>query len=30
MLRSVVLCLVLVYLFDESWVISMDAVIHPL
>jgi hypothetical protein len=30
MLRIVVLCLVLVYLIDESWMISMDVVIHPL
>jgi hypothetical protein len=27
-LRSTVLCLVLVYLIDESWMISMDVVIH--
>jgi hypothetical protein len=30
MLRTAVLCLVLVYLIDESWMISMDVVIHPL
>jgi hypothetical protein len=30
MLKPAVLCLVLVYLFDESWMISMDAVIHSL
>jgi hypothetical protein len=26
MLRTVVLCLVLVYLINESWMISMDVV----
>jgi hypothetical protein len=30
MLRLAVLCLVLVYLIDDSWVISMDGIIHPL
>jgi hypothetical protein len=30
MLRPTVLCLVLVYLMDDSWTISMDVVIHPL
>jgi hypothetical protein len=30
MLRPIVLCLVLVYLIDESWMISMNVVIHPL
>jgi hypothetical protein len=30
MLRHVVSCLVLVYLIDESWVICIDVVIHPL
>jgi hypothetical protein len=30
MLRTVVLCLVLVYLINESWMISMDVVIHLL
>jgi hypothetical protein len=30
MLRLAVLCLVLVYLIDDSWMISMDVVIHPL
>jgi hypothetical protein len=30
MLRPAVLCLVLVYLIDESWMISTDVVIHPL
>jgi hypothetical protein len=30
MLRHVVLCVVLVNLIDESWMISMDAVIHLL
>jgi hypothetical protein len=30
MLRLAVLCQVLVYLIDDSWVISMDGVIHPL
>jgi hypothetical protein len=29
-LRPIVLCLVLVYLIDESWMISMEVVIHPL
>jgi hypothetical protein len=30
MLRPTVLWLVLVYLIDDSWMISMDVVIHPL
>jgi hypothetical protein len=30
MLRNVVLCLVLVYHIDNSWMISMDVVIHLL
>jgi hypothetical protein len=30
MLRTASLCLVIVYLIDESWMISMDVVIHPL
>jgi hypothetical protein len=30
MLRPAVLCLVLVYLIDESWMISIDVVIHSL
>jgi hypothetical protein len=30
MLITVVLCLVLVYLINESWMISMDVVIHLL
>jgi hypothetical protein len=30
MLRPIVLYLVLVYLIDESWMISMDGVIHPM
>jgi hypothetical protein len=29
MLRPAVLCLVLFYLIDESWMISMDVVIDP-
>jgi hypothetical protein len=29
-LRPTVLCLVLVYLIDDSWMVSMDVVIHPL
>jgi hypothetical protein len=28
-LRTAVLCQVLVYLIDESWMSSMDVVIHP-
>jgi hypothetical protein len=30
MLRSVVLCLVLVYLINDSWMNSMKVAIHPL
>jgi hypothetical protein len=30
MLRTAFLCLVIVYLIDESWMISMDVVIHLL
>jgi hypothetical protein len=30
MLRTAVWCLVLVYLIDESWMISVDVVIHSL
>jgi hypothetical protein len=30
MLRTAVWCLVLVYLIDESWMISVDVVIHLL
>jgi hypothetical protein len=30
MLRTAVWCLVQVYLIDESWMISVDVVIHPL
>jgi hypothetical protein len=30
MLRHAIFCLVLVYLIDELWMISMDVVIHPL
>jgi hypothetical protein len=30
MLRTAVWCPVLVYLIDESWMISVDVVIHPL
>jgi hypothetical protein len=30
MLRPTVSCLVLVYLFDTSWMISMVVVIHPM
>jgi hypothetical protein len=30
MLRTTVWCLVLVYLIDESWMISVDVVVHPL
>jgi hypothetical protein len=30
MLRTAFLYLVIVYLIDESWMISMDVVIHPL
>jgi hypothetical protein len=30
MLRPAVLCLVLVYLIDESWMIGIDVVIHSL
>jgi hypothetical protein len=30
MLRTIVLCLVLAYLINESWMISMDVVIHLL
>jgi hypothetical protein len=29
MLRTTVLCPVLLYHIDESWMISMDVVIHP-
>jgi hypothetical protein len=29
-LRPAVLCLVLVYIIDDSWMISIDVVIHPL
>jgi hypothetical protein len=30
MLRPTVLCLVLVYLINDSWMSSMEAAIHPL
>jgi hypothetical protein len=30
MLKPAVYCLVLVYLIDNSWMISMDVVIHPM
>jgi hypothetical protein len=30
MLRPAVLCLVVVYLIDDSWMISMDVVIDPM
>jgi hypothetical protein len=30
MLRHAVICLALVYLTDNSWMISMDVVIHPM
>jgi hypothetical protein len=30
MLRPAVLCLVLVYLIDDSWMIGMDVIIHLL
>jgi hypothetical protein len=30
MLRPTVLCLVLVYLFNDSWMNSMEVAIHPL